>query len=108
MLSTKTPTACMEPEFLTDEVITEAFMTRFGMEIRPRAELAREKLHQNKIRMSKEGSEGLLPYIGIFRDVVRDVPDVSPGDQVAWFQRGLSPTLQVECITDYKGSKFLT
>ena len=37
------------------------------------AELAREKLHLNKIRMSKEGTEGLLPYIGIFRDVVRDV-----------------------------------
>ena len=75
-----------DTECLTDEVISEAFMTRFGQELRPHAELAREKLHQNKIRMNKEGSEGLLPYIGTFRDVVRDVPDMSPGDQVAWFQ----------------------
>ena len=33
---------------------------------------------------------------------------MSPTDQVAWFLRGLSPTLQVECITDYKGSRFST
>ena len=69
-----------DPEFLTDEVIAEAFLTHFGQEIRPRAELAREKLHQSKIRMFKEGSEGLLPCIGVFRDIVRDAADMSPTD----------------------------
>ena len=41
-------------------------MNQFGHELRPRSVVAREKLHQNKVKMMKDDPDGLLSYTGMF------------------------------------------
>lgn len=94
-----------EPEATTD-LIRDRFLQRFAAEVRKPATVARDKLHSGKV--TQKAGQDVVDYVGVFKDVVRDVPDMTHGEKIRWFQAGLLPVLRKHCACDYRGREFDT
>ena len=90
----------------TDAEIQDAFLKRFAAEVRRPATVARDKLHAG--RVDQKSNQDVVNYVSQYLDVVRDVPDMTEGEKIRWFQAGLMPTLRTSCACDYRGCEFDT
>jgi hypothetical protein len=88
----------------SDGDIQSNFLKRFASEVRKPATVARDKLHSGKV--TQKSGQDVVDYVGLYQDVVRDVPDMTEGEKIRWFQAGLIPALRTTCACDYRGCEF--
>ncbi|GIL57111.1 hypothetical protein Vafri_12314, partial [Volvox africanus] len=81
-----------------------ALLARFAPEVQPRDVEARNALASGSYRM--RSNETVPSYQSRFEALVTPIADLSEGDRIFWFQRGLSEALAGECAIDLMGRKF--
>lgn len=81
------------------------FKHTYARLVRPRADVARAKLYDRKIKMGS-GPDALRKYEVAFRATVRHIPDMSQADVLENFRRGLTPDLATACLMDSSGRPF--
>ncbi|GIL54826.1 hypothetical protein Vafri_10519 [Volvox africanus] len=91
-------------ENFTYDELTAALLARFAPEVQPRDVEARHTLALGTYRMRP--NETIPSYQSRFEALVTPIADLSEGDRIFWFQRGLSESLAGECATDLMGRKF--
>ncbi|GIL45210.1 hypothetical protein Vafri_2522 [Volvox africanus] len=91
-------------ENFTYDELTAALLARFTPEVQPRDVEARHTLALGTYRMHP--NETIPSYQSRFEALVTPIADLSEGDRIFWFQRGLSESLAGECATDLMGRKF--
>ncbi|GIL55997.1 hypothetical protein Vafri_11471 [Volvox africanus] len=91
-------------ENFTFDELTAALLARFAPEVQPRDIEARNALASGLYRM--RSNETVPSYQSRFEALVTPIADLSEGDRIFWFQRGLSEALAGECATDLMGQNF--
>lgn len=83
---------------LTAQQLQQDFLLRYDDLLFTPAKKSRDKLYDRSYAQIK--GEAYAAYTQRFREIVRDVTDMSHADKIEWFVRGLSPALEAACTTN--------
>jgi uncharacterized membrane protein YgcG len=82
-----------------------AFMQQYADIRREPSIEARARLMRGEA--AQQQGDNVMTYLQAFREIVRDVRDMSAGETITWFLNGLAPGLKKACAVDENGKDWL-